>query len=216
MKRVCTYTLLWAFTFVFSQQPEKFIKEVATIQSRIAKTHTKDKKTIVFTGSSSIRLWNDLQQRFPNKTILNTAFGGSTTEDLLMFCEELITNYQPYKVFIYEGDNDINFKRKPSKILQDLKALIRRIKIKSPQTNIYLISPKPSISRWKWRGKYQKLNQKIKNYANNTPGVTFINVWDIMLINQKLNPNLFIEDGLHMNTTGYDLWQKKIQPFVHE
>jgi len=30
----------------------------------------------------------------------------------------------------------------------------------------------------------------------------------------KPRPELFVEDGLHMNRTGYDLWTKMIDPHL--
>jgi lysophospholipase L1-like esterase len=37
-----------------------------------------------------------------------------------------------------------------------------------------------------------------------------------MLLGKKLRTDLFIEDGLHMNTEGYDLWYQQIKPFLSE
>ena len=132
-----------------------------------------------------------------------------------MYLEELVIDYQPAKVFIYEGDNDISSKKRKRDILWDMSSVVNRIKLKSPETLIYFISPKPSISRWQWRGKYNRLNKKLKKYTESDESLFFINVWDIMLDGRKLNKNLFIEDGLHMNEQGYDLWYAQIKPFLN-
>ena len=41
-----------------------------------------EKNIILFTGSSSIRMWKNLQESFPGYNVLNRGFGGSTLADL--------------------------------------------------------------------------------------------------------------------------------------
>lgn len=214
------HTLVFLIALIFlcqlnAQDPIGFRKEVKSTQQRADSIWNPSKPTIVFTGSSSVRLWEDLESRFPNHQILNTGFGGSTTSDLFMYLEELVINYQPQKLFIYEGDNDINANIAKRKILKVMKALVERVKVKSPQTTIYFISPKPSISRWHLRGKYNRLNKSIEKWTRQDDSLFFINVWDVMLNGRKLNKSLFIEDGLHMNDQGYDLWYAQIKPFLN-
>lgn len=192
----------------------RFVKEVETIQRKYDSVWDATQPTIVFTGSSSVRLWKDLEERFPKHQILNTGFGGSTTSDLFMFLEELVIYYQPKKVFIYEGDNDISAKQSKRSILKQMMQVVERIRTKSPNTDIIFISPKPSISRWKLKGKYKRLNKSMQKWAEKDGNLVFVDVWDVMLDGRKVNQSLFIEDGLHMNSTGYDLWYQQIKPYL--
>ena len=80
---------------------------------------------------------------------------------------------------------------------------------------IVLISAKPSISRWHLKRKYMRLNKRLRKLAAQTPGVRFANVWNIMLNKRKLKRDLFIEDGLHMNAKGYDLWHEVLKDYVN-
>lgn len=50
---------------------------------------------IVFTGSSSIRLWENLATYFPGKPILNRGFGGSELSQVLLYADRIITPYHP-------------------------------------------------------------------------------------------------------------------------
>ena len=59
----------------YAQEPVPFTKEVAEIVERNDSIWDKSMETIVFTGSSSIRFWKDIQERFPEKQILNAGFG---------------------------------------------------------------------------------------------------------------------------------------------
>ena len=156
------YLILLLFTLSTSLQAQlPFDKEVKQIQEINDSIWDGSKKTIVFTGSSSIRLWKDLQERFPDHQVLNTGFGGSQFSDLQHYLDELILNYNPVKVFIYEGDNDVFAKKRPRKIIQIAQDIIDTLQHREPDMEIVLISAKPSISRWKFRGRYRRLNRKL-------------------------------------------------------
>ena len=188
-----------------------FQKEVDEIVKRNDSLWDSSRETIVFTGSSSIRFWKDVQERFPKHHILNSGFGGSQTSDLLYHLESLVLRYKPKKVFIYEGDNDIFSKKRPKEVIQTTQAIIQLIKKENPNTTIILISAKPSISRWKLRGKYKRLNKKFEKLALANKHLSYVNVWDIMLNGRKVRDDIFVEDGLHMNAKGYELWYQRIK-----
>ena len=194
---------------------QKFKKEVDDIQKKYESKWDDSKPTIVFTGSSSIRMWKDVQQKFPEYQIVNTGFGGSQTSDLLYYVYDLIYRYHPTKVFIYEGDNDIASGKSADVIMAEMEELVRRINEFDPSMEIVLISPKPSIARWDQRGKYQRLNKRLKLWADETPKLQYVDVWDVMVDQNKLNRDLFLEDGLHMNAKGYAIWQNAIKAYVN-
>ncbi|WP_396592033.1 GDSL-type esterase/lipase family protein [Allomuricauda sp. R78024] len=209
--------LLFLSVFTINAQESlPFANEVKEVQQRVDSIWDSSMNTIVFTGSSSIRLWEDLQTRFPEHQILNTGFGGSQSSDLEHFLDELILNYTPIKVFIYEGDNDIIAKRKPKAIIGTMEDILEDLHQKRPEMEIVLISAKPSISRWHLKGRYKRLNKQLSKLASNTNGVEFADVWNIMLNKRKLKTDLFIEDGLHMNVKGYDLWYEVIKNYMNK
>lgn len=197
-----------------AQETIPFAKEVREIVQRNDSLWNASEATIVFTGSSSIRLWKDLEQRFPKHQVLNSGFGGSQTADLLQHLEKLVLRYQPVKVFIYEGDNDIFAKKRPRKILATTLEIVRRLTSAKPTPEIILISAKPSISRWKFRRKYKRLNKKFLKLAQQLPKVNFVDVWHPMLNGRKVRKDIFVSDGLHMNAIGYEIWYQVIKEHV--
>lgn len=199
---------------VNGQDPQRFEKDVINIQKKYDSLAASSKETMVFTGSSSIRLWENLQDMFPSYQIINTGFGGSESSDLLEFLDELVLQYKPSKVFIYEGDNDIEAKNKPSKILKVTQEIVSRIKKNGTTSSVVIISAKPSIKRWHLRRKFRRLNRKFEKFCNEDPFLEFANIWDPMLDNKKLNRDLFIEDGLHMNEKGYEIWYDVIKDYL--
>lgn len=209
------YLIVFLFTLSTSLQAQlPFDKEVKQIQEINNSIWDSSKETIVFTGSSSIRLWKDVQERFPNHQVLNTGFGGSQFSDLEHYLDELILDYNPIKVFIYEGDNDVFAKKRPRKIIQIAENIIDTLQQKKPDMEIVLISAKPSISRWKFRGRYRRLNRKLHKLASETKGIDYVDVWYPMLDKRKVKKDIFIEDGLHMNSKGYDIWYDAIKNYM--
>jgi lysophospholipase L1-like esterase len=201
--------------FGVAQDPARLLPEVMALQAKYDTIWDNQRETIVFTGSSSIRFWNNLPQLFPEKQIVNTGFGGSHTSDLLTYTEELIFRYRPRQVFIYEGDNDLNHDKKPRHILKDFDELIRGIMARNPETCIVVIAPKPSIARWHLKRRYRNLNRKLKRRCKNNELLEFADTWNVMLDGRRLRDELFIEDGLHMNSEGYQIWQNLIADFIN-
>ena len=174
-----------------------------------------DKKLVVFTGSSSIRMWNDVQSYFPEYNVINNGFGGSHFSDLLHFYNDLIVKPNPEFLFIYAGDNDLASKKKPKEILKEAKKLTGKIQQDLPGTKVVFISPKPSIARVHLKNEYISFNKKLKKYCRKQNNVDFADVWNTMLDNKgNVYKNIFLEDGLHMNKKGYDIWGKVIGEFL--
>ena len=207
-------TFLTNVSDVYAQDPTRFQQEINTYGT-MDQERMPAKGMIIFTGSSSVRLWKNMEKYFPGAGIINRGFGGSQMSDLVFYVNKLIIKYHPKKVFIYEGDNDINDGKTPGQIINDTKKLVKILHTQLPDVLIYFISPKPSISRWKLKDKYVKLNALLKSYCDRKPGIHFIDVWSPMLDkNGKLLPNLFLEDNLHMNEAGYQIWQRAIAPYL--
>lgn len=212
--KIFLFISLFISIVAHAQNQLPFKDEVLAIQKKYDTIWNASNETIVFTGSSSIRYWHNLEKKFPQYQIVNSGFGGSKTSDLLIHSEELILKFNPKKVFIYEGDNDIYYKIKTKIILENIMKIIHRIKEKKPSTEIILIAAKPSIVRWNLRGRYKHLNEKLKKIADKDELIYFANVWHPMLKGKKVKKDIFIKDGLHMNSKGYDIWYDVLKPFM--
>ncbi|MEK6783266.1 MAG: SGNH/GDSL hydrolase family protein [Bacteroidota bacterium] len=201
-------TPLWA------QDSLRFQKEVIKLIAGDSAVNKKD--VILFTGSSSIRLWASLKKDFPNRNVINRGFGGSEMTDLVNYVDKLIVPYHPNQIFIYEGDNDLGVGKSPEEILVQADKLLLLIREKLPRkTQILFISPKPSLLRWKLKDKYQDYNQKLEAWTKQQKNVTFVDVWTPMLEpDGNVKQDLFLEDSLHMNRKGYDIWAKVIGPYI--
>ena len=205
------FLLMLITTLGHAQKADPYAGEVAALQTKYDSIWDATRPTMVFTGSSSIRMWNDLGDRFPDRQIVNSGFGGSQFSDLENYLEELVLAYAPVKAFIYEGDNDLSAGKRQREIIKSAERVIGRLQESLPTIEIILISPKPSIARWELRGKYKRLNRKLARLAKKTPGVEFVDVWNPMMEDRKVQEDLFLDDGLHMNTKGYDIWYEQLK-----
>jgi len=203
--------LLCCSLLLQGQDPTRFSEEIQAF--RLEKP--KPCNCILFTGSSSIRLWTTLQTDFPSVYVKNHGFGGSHFSDLLYYVDSLILQHQPNQIFIYEGDNDIAAGESPRRIMKEARQLLAAIRAKMPQVEVVLISAKPSIARWSDKKKYEKLNAQLAQWAKKEANLKFIDVWTPMLLpSGEVDPSLFVEDQLHMNGKGYRIWAATIRPFL--
>lgn len=200
---------------LYAQQDHFLYGEVQELNKKY-KNRSGKVNDVLFTGSSSIRMWTDLEKRFPNYAIMNTGFGGSKMIDLDLFLEDLVLQYQPKTIFIYEGDNDISIKLSIASIKKTTKIVLAKIRKQLPNSSIVLIAAKPSIARWNFKRKYKRLNRFYKRYAKRTENIAYANIWDSMLEGNVLKKDIFISDGLHLNQKGYDLWEPVIAPFLKQ
>ena len=215
MKKLLVFFLFISIA-AHAQNALRYQEEVDAIQKKYDTLWDSSKETIVFAGSSTIRKWNTLESSFPNHQIVNSGFGGSEASDLLAYSSELIYRFNPKKVFLYEGDNDINSKKKPKRIISDMQAIISGIHTQNPDTKIVLIAAKPSLARWAYRKDYKRLNRKFKRLSEKDELIAYIDVWKPMLDGRNVKQDIFVSDGLHMNEKGYRIWFDTIKEYVEE
>lgn len=193
------------FTTGFAQQ-HPFDVEVRNLSARIDSLGWNPGGT-VFTGSSTIRMWRSLSAISSGEDILNTGFGGSKAADLERFLFPLVLKYDPKRVFIYEGDNDLWADLHPEEILNSLKQIVTRIHLVDPGTEIILIGAKPSPSRWEKKESYLSFNQLLKDYCDKTEQVSYLDTWKALTDAQgNPRPELYLQDQLHLNSEGYAIW----------
>lgn len=196
-----------------AQNPQRFANEVDSIVSHNLSVDRKD--LIIFTGSSSVRMWNDLKTSFPDHNVVNLGFGGSEMADLLYYVDKIILQFKPKQVFIYEGDNDISAGRKTENILAAADSILARIRREVPQAEVVFISPKPSVSRWHLKGKYEAFNKTFEKWAKSKKNVKFADVWTPMLKKDgQVREDIFLADNLHMNEKGYAIWRAQLKKYL--
>jgi len=171
---------------------------------------------VLFVGSSTIRMWPNIAQDFPQQpVVINRGFGGSTMADCSLFVHDLVLRYKPRLVLVYAGDNDLAEGRTPLQILESFAHFANTVRAELPNTRIAYISVKPSPSREKLMPQVRETNNVIAAYLRRLPNSEYIDVFTPMMgADGRPRAELFLGDRLHMNDEGYRLWQSVIVQYL--
>lgn len=168
--------------------------------------------SILFTGSSSVRLWTNLVSAFPGKPVFGRGFGGSHFSDLNHFVPRIVLPYAPKHVLVYEGDNDLAAGKTPESIQKDFESFVAAVKAKLPKARISYLAIKPSRARWGLIDKIRETNERIRKSARRFPRVDYIDTFQPMLTKEGLvREELYAPDGLHLNAKGYQVWTEVVR-----
>lgn len=170
---------------------------------------------VLFVGSSSIRGWETVDEDFPAINVINRGFGGSQFSDLNYYIDRIVLPYRPRTIVVYEGDNDLAAEKSPETVFEDYKTFVHRVHERLPDTRIAFIAIKPSLSRWNIANQMREANRLIREYALWRENLEYIDVFSPMLgPNGRPRPEVFTDDGLHMNDAGYALWTEIVRPYL--
>lgn len=173
------------------------------------------RNAVVFTGSSSIRLWRTLAEDFPGVAVVNRGFGGSQLRDVVHYADRVALAYPARMIAVYAGDNDIDAGRTPQQVLSDFRALLTRIRLDRPKVPIVYLSIKPSPLRASQLGTQREANALVRAEAAKWRRVRFVDVATPMLdANGQPREDLFIADRLHMSPAGYEVWRRVVAPYL--
>ena len=214
---VIVFTTLLITSYVFPEKPdpdpERFSDDFKKFARNEQSTKIQTEKITLFTGSSSIRIWESLESDFSELNLINRGFGGAHLSDVLHYYDRLFTKYRPKRIVLYCGENDLWSGKSVGRVMKDFHALWAKINMDLPTTTLVYLSCKPSpkrISKW---NTYQSLNLLIKNLAQRDNKLTFVDISPTLLRpNLSFYPGLWKNDDLHLNQAGYDRWTAWIRP----
>lgn len=210
--------VFFAYTNLYAQQQLPFYDEIQHFK-KLDSAHFPPKNAVLFVGSSSIRKWQDIQNYFPNETVINRGFGGSELTDAIRYANDIIIPYHPREIVIYSGENDLAYSDSvtPEIVLKRFETLFNIIRSAMPKVPIVYVSIKPSPSREKLMPEMLEANKLIKQFLNSKSKTIFVDVYHKMLDKSgKPMPDIFLDDNLHMNAKGYHIWQKAIEPYLEK
>lgn len=220
MKRlltICGFLLLGAITYAYAQQKENypFEKEIIAFKEQDA-AKAPEKNGILFIGSSSIRLWEDLEKRFSDKPIIKRGVGGCELSHFVdYYMDAIVYPYNARQIFIYAGENDIANGKRPKEVADNFKRLWEMIREKQPNVPIFYLSIKPSSSRIDLQSRFERTNLRIKKFLRGKANSTYIDLAAVVKgPDGKPNDTLFEADRLHLNKRGYDRWEAVLRQFV--
>lgn len=177
-------------------------------------TTTYPKKSLLFLGSSSIRLWDSLAEDMAPYPVIQRGYGGAHLRDAIFYTDALLGNHDPSMIIGFIA-NDIKgdpADESPRKVKRLFKFFVDQIRKKHPTIPFLWVEITPTKNRWAQWKQIERLNKKIKTYCEKTDNLYFVATTEAFL-NAKGLPKteLFVEDQLHLNAEGYALWSSIIR-----
>jgi len=170
---------------------------------------------ILFTGSSSVRMWTTLAEDMAPMPVLNRGFGGSKTNEVLAVFDRIVVPYEPSVIVYYCGDNDLgNDNTDFAAAANGFIAFDKRARALWPKVEVLYIAIKPSIARWNNWDAMRKANAMVADYCAATPGATYLDIATPVLGPDGPDPTIFLDDGLHLNAKGYAIWTEVMRPQI--
>jgi lysophospholipase L1-like esterase len=192
----------------------KWEKSIAAFEAA-DRTNAPPPGAILFTGSSSIRMWTNVAKAFPEHTVINRGFGGSQIADVNLFVDRIVTPHRPRQIVLYCGGNDLNAKKTPEQVVADFREFVRLTRAKLPWVRISYISIAPNPKRWEQIARVRETNARIATLCRRDGNMDYIDVHPAMLGADGLpKPDIFLADKLHMNAQGYALWREVVRPYL--
>ena len=199
-------------------------QEIIKLNSRLERLerYTYNKESIVFLGDS-ITSRCDLDKYFPNYNVYNSGIAGNMTKDILDNMENRVFVYNPTKVFILIGTNDLVYSGLDNDgIKNNIEEIINKIYEKNSNTKIYLESIYPvnnslnkEIVETRTNDNIKDLNNKIEKICNNNK-CTYINMYDNLTDKNGNIKRIYTVDGLHLNKIGYKVVASKLTKYLNE
>ncbi|MFI5130936.1 MAG: GDSL-type esterase/lipase family protein [Chitinophagales bacterium] len=209
--------LFFLTNLTHAQQPKPaFWNDIQNFKKQDS-THFPGTSKILFIGSSSFTNWKDVQDYFPSYPIINRGFGGSALVDQIRYVKDVVFVYKPKQIIIYCGENDLASSDTVSArtVYNRFRQLFNLIRNKFPNVPILYVSMKPSPSRQLLMPKMREGNALIQKFLKTKKQTGFIDVYKDMIDDEgKPRPELFLDDNLHMNKSGYAIWKKAIELYL--
>ncbi|MCX6326745.1 MAG: GDSL-type esterase/lipase family protein [Bacteroidia bacterium] len=172
-----------------------------------SETYSKD--AILFTGSSSIRLWSTLKKDMAPYPVIQRGFGGSKLSDMVVYADRIIAPH-PCKAIVIFIANDITGSdqdKSPQEVAALFRNVLKTIRKTHPETPVFWVAVTPTVSRWKVWPEIVKANNMIKQICDKKNNSYFIRT-DFAFLDSKGQPinELFRDDKLHLTEKGYEVW----------
>ena len=183
----------------------------------------KNKENIVFLGDS-ITFQYDLKKYYKNYNVVNGGVDGNRIEDILDDLDNRVYNYNPSKVFILIGTNNLAVDENDDEIIKKIEELLIRIKENKKYTDLYFESILPINNtedekidkimvgnRNNERIKF--INQQIEIFCDKNE-IVYIDLYAKLIDKNDNLDILYTKEGLHISEDGYDIITKEIKKYL--
>ena len=171
----------------------------------------KDNYTNYLFLGDSITEYYDLDKYFPDMPVVNSGVAGDTTDDILNDMKGRVYDYNPSKVFLLIGTNDLLENKTNEEIVDNIKRIVEEIRNQKSAVSLYLESIYPinrnTDKKLYMVGKRQnsdiiEINGMLEAFCKDS-GIEYINTYDKLLDGDGNLDKQYTKDGLHLSEKGY-------------
>lgn len=169
----------------------------------------------VFLGDSITNGYN-LDKYYPEYPTVKSGVNGYKTQDILNNMNKMVYIYNPSKVFLLIGINDIHAGKSKEYIINNIEKIIDNIKENRKNAKIYVESIYPVNSKIRNNSKNDftiEVNKAIKKLCKEK-NIVYINIHDLLIDNNGDLKKKYTTDGLHLSEDGYKVVTKEIKKYL--
>jgi len=206
--------LLLFVALLGAQDPARYRKQVDALLEA-GEANPPRKNAILFVGSSIFRLWTNLPDQMAPLPVINRAFGGSQTPDILYYMDKLVLPLEPKIIVYYCGSNDVNAGRDAKTIFENFRIFAERVHTALPETRIFYVSINRAPDKRNRWDVVDQANAQAREYCAQAPRLGFIDV-NPALFQPDGEPrmDLYLSDKLHFKPPAYDAFTAIIKPIL--
>ena len=177
----------------------------------------------LFLGDS-ITDFYPLEEYYDNLPVVNSGIAGNRTIDILNDMQTRVYQYNPTKVFLLIGTNDLDSSTEDivDTTFDNIKEIVKEIKDNRSDATIYVESVYPVNSNVennsvnnRTNKKIRSFNKKVSNYCDGDNCI-YINLFDDLTDEEGNLKEEYTEDGLHLNSLGYVVITRELLPYLNE
>lgn len=190
------------------------------------KVVTKEKEVMVvddnylFLGDSITEQY-DLTKYFKNMPVVNSGVSGNQTADILGNMKERVYQYNPSKVFLLIGTNDIEDGVDEEDIIHNIEEILTDIRSNRPYAELYLEAIYPvdedkSGSGNRTNEEIVSINETLEKFCKKQD-ITFIDTYNLLLDSDSEEDKIiedYSKDGLHLTDEGYQILTDEIMKYL--
>lgn len=192
---------------------DKWEKDIQILEAK-DRTGQHPADSILFVGSSSIRLWSGIAADMAPYPVIQRGYGGAKFTDLVFFAERLIHPHTFRALVIFVG-NDISGKeddRTPAEVAALFRHVRGTVRKKVPTTPVFYVAVTPTPDRFAAWPKIRAANFAVRQVCESEPDTFFIGTESLYFKPDGTpDESLFRDDRLHQNQKGCDRWAVAIK-----
>lgn len=188
---------------------DRFEAEVAALALRLA-ARPRAARPIVVYGSSTVRLWADVQADLGRSDVIAVGFGGARLGDLARHYDTLVTPLAPRRLVIAAGANDLeDGGTTPDDVVARVRTLIDCARRHGAAMPVDVLTLKPAPFHAARMPAILAANRALAAALAGRAGLRLVDTCSAFLGADGLaDPRYYADDRRHMNAAGYALWAR--------